>query len=273
MTDSVFFVFQQNELLTKEFEESSDRSVAIVSAAFLDEVLKRLLINFFLDNDDHDKRIFTGNGFLSTFSAKINLSYRLGLISKHEYELINKIRDIRNTFAHQLSDISFKTQSITDKCKNLRLEKNLTPRINATISDENNQIIDFEQIIPESSNPKEIFKHCIIFLMHSLGTRHINSDKEKRTSPTDYKTFTEPFSILIEFIRKDLENVDAEFNKLMALFEKKLSQNEISHDEYVEKTSALKAGHEKVFDFFKIQHSLLKALELRDINEASNLQN
>lgn len=56
---------------------------------------------------------------LSTFSAKIQITYRLGLIDKDIAHALNLVRRIRNSFAHELSGISLSNGAHSDRVKEL----------------------------------------------------------------------------------------------------------------------------------------------------------
>lgn len=106
-------ILQSIDLLEKEIDSVSDRSCAIVCAAFLDDFLERLILSFLTtESPSQDKLLLENNGPLSTFSAKIVLAYRLGLISKKEYENLTVIRKIRNAFAHDIRINSFDDSKI-----------------------------------------------------------------------------------------------------------------------------------------------------------------
>jgi DNA-binding MltR family transcriptional regulator len=70
---------------------------------------------------------------LSSFAARINVTYSLGLISKEEWVDLTCLRKIRNEFAHEPFTKSFSDQSITDKIRNLKIPmllKDLIPNFN-----------------------------------------------------------------------------------------------------------------------------------------------
>jgi DNA-binding MltR family transcriptional regulator len=67
---------------------------------------------------DKDEDLFDQkNAILGTFSAKITMSYRLGLISKEFYNQLNKFRKLRNEFTHNVKDCTFENQSVSDRAK------------------------------------------------------------------------------------------------------------------------------------------------------------
>jgi len=57
---------------------------------------------------------------LGTFSARIDAAYCLGLLSKDENRDLHLIRKIRNDFAHKLIDMSFESQEIASRCRELK---------------------------------------------------------------------------------------------------------------------------------------------------------
>jgi DNA-binding MltR family transcriptional regulator len=104
------------EALNKE----SDRGAALICAAMLDDILEKTLAAFLIDNKD-SKKLFTGfNAPLGTFSARILAAYSLGLISEEEYDECNRIRLIRNEFAHHIHQ-DFAGQKVSALCDNLKL--------------------------------------------------------------------------------------------------------------------------------------------------------
>ena len=73
--------------------------------------------------------MFNGFGPLSSFSGKIKLSYRLGLISKEEYNKLEIFRSIRNKFAHIISGCSFESKDVKKKIEQLFVDKSLVPLV------------------------------------------------------------------------------------------------------------------------------------------------
>jgi DNA-binding MltR family transcriptional regulator len=107
--------FSFRRALTSE----SDRGCALFAAAYLDVNLSDLLYVTFVEDKSIEKELFDGTAPLSSFSSRIRLTYYLGLISLQCKRDLDTIRSIRNDFAHDPEIISFSTQSIRDRCKNL----------------------------------------------------------------------------------------------------------------------------------------------------------
>src|SRR5690606_22588339 len=87
--------------LIEEMNGQTDRGVAIVGSAWVEEALSAL-IEWFLHSDPKVwERLFKNNGPIATFSAKIDLAKLLGLISEIIRSDLHRIRDIRNELAHE----------------------------------------------------------------------------------------------------------------------------------------------------------------------------
>jgi hypothetical protein len=101
------------------FRAESDRACAVLGAALLDTRLENLY-----DRRLHNSRneLLSGNGALSTFSARIRVARALNWIAEDVGLDLDQIRSIRNEFAHNVDhELSFGNQSIADKCRALRV--------------------------------------------------------------------------------------------------------------------------------------------------------
>src|SRR5437016_1659053 len=65
-----------------EFQQETDRAAAVLGAAYLENRLEVLLREKFVDVPKFVEELFHGQGGLSSFSAKISITYAIGLISK-----------------------------------------------------------------------------------------------------------------------------------------------------------------------------------------------
>ena len=124
--------------LVEEMNGESDRAVAIVGAAWIEEALSDALTSFLQAHDDSHKRLFKGNAPLGTFSSKIDLSRLLGIVSDAIWADLHRVRDIRNEFAHHIAHkadntrLNFAARHIADKCLALQCvahEGHADPRI------------------------------------------------------------------------------------------------------------------------------------------------
>lgn len=103
------------DVLNKE----SGRGKVLISAGFLEEQLKQILLAFMLDTDEARELLEGGNAPLGSFSARTNACYVLGLITESEHRDLVLMRRIRNDFAHKVQT-SFETESVKNRCKELK---------------------------------------------------------------------------------------------------------------------------------------------------------
>jgi DNA-binding MltR family transcriptional regulator len=111
-----------------EFNSESDRAAAILGAAYLDELLGQLLTNFLIvDKASIEELISPSKPYapLSAFAARITMAYCLGFISTSARDDLRIIKNIRNSFAHQLHGISFTTTEVERLCNRLRTGRSI----------------------------------------------------------------------------------------------------------------------------------------------------
>jgi DNA-binding MltR family transcriptional regulator len=102
------------------FRRETDRGFAIGAATVLDSLMEILLRKRMIQAVPTE--IFSAYGPLGSFSAKIDISYYLGFISKGDHAELHTIRRIRNEFAHSLdTSLSFSSRPISDHISKLQL--------------------------------------------------------------------------------------------------------------------------------------------------------
>ena len=112
------------EILIAEFrgklEGETERGLAIVGAAFLDDALKEFLRAYLMDDP---KKVVNGllGGSFGSFKKRCDLAYTLGLIGTDMHSDLDQIRIIRNEFAHSYSDLDFSASDVLNRCKNLKI--------------------------------------------------------------------------------------------------------------------------------------------------------
>lgn len=106
----------------------SDYQAAVLSAAILEYILQQTIITKFiaLGNDQLDA-VFSvnANSPLSTLSAKIKIAYALGIIGPETRSHIDRIRTIRNHFAHHKDISSFSDSVVAAECAKFKETKML----------------------------------------------------------------------------------------------------------------------------------------------------
>ena len=106
--------------VTIGLKDESDRAKVIIVAAHLDQLLDEMLRLALVPCSSSNDPLFDGpNAPLANFSNRIDLSYRLGLISEFAAKSLHLIRKIRNNFAHGITGCSFDDQSIKSRIEEL----------------------------------------------------------------------------------------------------------------------------------------------------------
>lgn len=191
-------IFQNSNKIEDELiNVGSDRACVIVGAALLEDVLRALLAEYFTHKADSNK-LFDHSGALGTFSAKIELSFHLGLISDYEYKLLNKIRDIRNRFAHRTCMSSFQDDpGIKDEITAvLTINDKLWFRLKLVHADE-------ALVKISSDNPwKREYVKCILWLRLALYHRIIHA---RHTIPEPVTPFVDSLDMQ-EFLCNSVES-------------------------------------------------------------------
>jgi DNA-binding MltR family transcriptional regulator len=115
-------------LLVQELEAQTDRGVAIVGVAWIEEALTAAIYAFLEKNKNAWERLFRKSGPLSSLSPKIDIARLLAMTSDAIYSDLHTLREVRNEFAHAILDkndkpLSFETPHIKDKCMSLKCVK------------------------------------------------------------------------------------------------------------------------------------------------------
>jgi len=81
----------------------SERSAVVLGAERVNVSLESNLKKFLRPCPDNQDTLFSSDGALGTFSRKIELAYRLGLIDLKFKRALNLVRKLRNDFAHAIT--------------------------------------------------------------------------------------------------------------------------------------------------------------------------
>jgi hypothetical protein len=116
---------ERMQVVIDELQSESDRTVAIVGGAWVEEGILGLLQAAFQPDVANWKKIAGSFGSLSAFATKIDLVFLLRLVSKQVAKDLTSIREIRNEFAHNIvhkktkDRLRFEEQGIQNKCLSL----------------------------------------------------------------------------------------------------------------------------------------------------------
>jgi hypothetical protein len=112
----------------RRLQARTHAEVGIVGAAIIEEQLLLALVARMRPLPaDMKRKLFDGYGPLASFSAKIDLSYALHIVTKEQYEDLTAIRKIRNEFAHAIALLNFDSLAIRAHFKHFKtIEANVT---------------------------------------------------------------------------------------------------------------------------------------------------
>ncbi|MCJ7732987.1 MAG: hypothetical protein MUP11_00430 [Anaerolineales bacterium] len=121
--------------IVDEFQQKSDRAVAILGTTYLNTHLAYLLGCFLVEDAKISKMLLGEENPLGSFEARIKAAYGLGLISRTEYHDLVLIWHIRNRFIRDMGEGDFMETDIQNLCKRLKIpdevilqEENPSPR-------------------------------------------------------------------------------------------------------------------------------------------------
>lgn len=106
--------------LQRALYEESDRGCVLMGAAFLESELGEVLRSHFVDDPQAAIDFLGRQGAGSSFSARVELCYLLGLIGPAARRDLNLIRKIRNAFAHDPFRVSFTDQAVAARSAQLK---------------------------------------------------------------------------------------------------------------------------------------------------------
>ena len=102
-----------------ELNKESDRAAVILAAAKLDLLLYQILHKVLIPCPNSRDDLLDAESALGTFSARINMVYRLGIIDAEFARALHITRKIRNDFAHELTGGNLSLGAHKDRVKEL----------------------------------------------------------------------------------------------------------------------------------------------------------
>lgn len=110
----------QFDLLIEQFSKESDRAAVILVASIIDETLETLLKAYLVPIPNAQDSLFdSATSPLSNFSSKIDMAFRVGLISGKFARDLHIIRKIRNSFAHDIYGCDFNNGKVMSRVREL----------------------------------------------------------------------------------------------------------------------------------------------------------
>jgi len=94
--------YDLTEVIHEIIDEKNERSLIILCSSIIDDQLYSILNKFLLDVPEKKEDLLKGDNPLSTFSSRIKTLYRLGIIDEQFRKILDTVRSIRNSCAHQV---------------------------------------------------------------------------------------------------------------------------------------------------------------------------
>lgn len=145
--------------LTASLTKESERASVIIAGARLDVDLERLIKHVLQKHPGGTDPLFDSDRALGTFSAKIALSYRLGIVDGDFEHALQLVRKIRNDFAHQLEE-----ESLSSQRQKPRLAELIRWIERSTLYESAIKVIN-----PEGKTPEHVrFTACVVCMATEL---------------------------------------------------------------------------------------------------------
>jgi hypothetical protein len=115
---------EDEERVVAELYEGSDHTAVLLSVSQVHNALERYVVGTLVVKDEKELEGLTQPGnLLASFNLVIQLAYVLGLIDKVEREHLDRIRGIRNVFAHSMRPVGFHMDIIAEEANRLPLRE------------------------------------------------------------------------------------------------------------------------------------------------------
>jgi DNA-binding MltR family transcriptional regulator len=105
----------------------SERAAVVMGIALTDECLEPTIVKLLRTAKSKNDDLFDPDRPIGSFSAKIKLAYRLGLIDDEFCSALNMLRKIRNDFAHSSLHKSLSDQEHSNRIDQLKIYTAKTP--------------------------------------------------------------------------------------------------------------------------------------------------
>ncbi len=164
---------KQQQSILDVLKTETELACVLIGTSYIDQCLSEILREYFIAKSKTVNKILDSRGLLGTISAKIDLAYSLGLISKPVKCDLDIIIEIRNSFAHSHEKIHFESRKIKELIEKLEYIKILGKEQDIKFG-ERSRFLKIEQW---SDLPRDIFNMNILFISSALigaafGAKH-----------------------------------------------------------------------------------------------------
>lgn len=168
-------ILELTELLPKIVGDS-DQSPVLVGVTRLENELEKYIHSFLIESPTGKEDLFE-NGPLTTFSAKISIARRLGLINNELQDAINNMRKIRNVVNRSSKSPVFENEMISHIVKTMHKTYN----DNKNYREIENSISVDEQffLLKQKNEIKAKFINILYYLIFTLKTGKLLAQKKQ----------------------------------------------------------------------------------------------
>lgn len=107
--------------LLSQFYKESDRAAVILIVSIIDNLLETLLKSYLVPNPSSSDSLFDNpTSPLANLNSKIDILFRIGLISSKFSRDLHLIRKVRNSFAHDIYGCDFEDGSVKSRIRELK---------------------------------------------------------------------------------------------------------------------------------------------------------
>lgn len=163
----------------------SDRSAALVCVALVERALEKAILTRFIKLSLRArKELFDSRGPLSSFYSKTRMGLALGLFGTKGVKELDRIREIRNVFAHSAHDVRFSTARVKQSCHSLTSPKRIIPALLVVCGLRTFEEIDLDLKLKyrlENAREQFVYACCITWLL--LESAELKRPMKYRTPP------------------------------------------------------------------------------------------
>ena len=159
------FAYRMSERILDEFKEfyheyskESDKAAVIMGIEKLDNLLFQILNKILIPNPSQKDDLFDTDAPLSTFSSKINLCYRLGILDNLTTKSLNLMKRIKADMISEKANASLTSGAAADRVRELLSNLNY-----------NQELIEFVQVFEvDSDDPGVRYRLLLVFFITKL---------------------------------------------------------------------------------------------------------
>jgi hypothetical protein len=107
-----------SKIVNEIYHAPGDRGAALVAGTFAEDALAGIIRARLVPlSNEKLEELFGFDGTLRSFADKIRVAYAFGFIDSEIRNDLDRIREVRNVFAHARTDVSFSTPEIVAACR------------------------------------------------------------------------------------------------------------------------------------------------------------